>query len=675
MYLPKIWGNTRRLHRSVVLGGALGCACTTLPGREEIHTIGAHWASTACAPTSKVTYDLEALGDFPPTMDTSEFLEGEKRLVVPAATRSVSLSARDSFTDFLGLGLATDTADIDVALWPSGSACEVPVQNDDCGYPGAGQGYAIGVSADGRTLLVAGGDASRAGDDAARAAASGAVTVDLGTGKVRCIPASRGLQFGRAGATISTFGSKLLVAGGYDPIDGTSAPFFFAEVYDPETRAFDAAPVGIHARARHGAVTLASGEVLLVGGVDDRSRPLDSIDAIDPDSRGLRKGGVSLETARVDPVVLRLSDDRVFIGGGTDGGSPEKAVQGLEWLDATATARDRALDALACPGDQASTPATVTVKSAFAGMPGGAVLAVGGCDLPADGVTALDCSAHCEGDLGCPSSEVFWIDADANVTCCGGGRAACSGLPVPAIATPFDGPRLLAGEEGRPWLLDGAAGGRTLRRFDPWTAQFPISGTALNGAPAAVASADAGLFLFMDGCDATSPSDCVADLRGLRHGVRGPYTQAVAPLLLANTEGVALDRAPAPPPAPGAAPSRPSRDPTNGAVYLTPGAAMVLTDTTYADVHVVVHVTGGAPPLLRLGEASFGGKSCPWPVRAPQTPFDADLVRRGGRITLSIGTHSQSPCDGPANRVSIVVAADRAAVTVGSVTVARLDAN
>src|SRR5258708_22071167 len=91
MYLPKIWGNRRRLHRSVLLGGALGCACTTLPGREEIHAIGAHWASPLCAPDpkseSKVTFDLEALGDFPPSMDTSEFLDGEKTLVVPSATR------------------------------------------------------------------------------------------------------------------------------------------------------------------------------------------------------------------------------------------------------------------------------------------------------------------------------------------------------------------------------------------------------------------------------------------------------------------------------------------------------------------------------------------------------------------------------------------------------------
>src|SRR5215471_314473 len=106
MYLPKIWGNTRFLHRSVLVGGALGCACTTLPGGEETHIIAAHWASSECKGAAGSTgFDLEALGDFPPSSENYEHLEAAQDLLVPAASRSASLTASDGFANFSGLGL------------------------------------------------------------------------------------------------------------------------------------------------------------------------------------------------------------------------------------------------------------------------------------------------------------------------------------------------------------------------------------------------------------------------------------------------------------------------------------------------------------------------------------------------------------------------------------------
>src|SRR5689334_12445073 len=124
-YLPKSWGNTPRMHRSLLLAAALGCACTTLPGGEDVHLIRPHWAADSCVPvgTSR-SFDLEALGDFPPSNDTSEHLEGGEALFVPGATRGAVMRAYDGFTRYQGVGASLgQDRDIDVSLWPMASPC------------------------------------------------------------------------------------------------------------------------------------------------------------------------------------------------------------------------------------------------------------------------------------------------------------------------------------------------------------------------------------------------------------------------------------------------------------------------------------------------------------------------------------------------------------------------
>jgi hypothetical protein len=254
---------------------------------------------------------------------------------------------------------------------------------------------------------------------------------------------------------------------------------------------------------------------------------------------------------------------------------------------------------------------------------------------------------------------VFWIDRDGAVTCCGSGRSTCSGPPSKDPPPGFSSPRLIAGEEGRPWLLEGDDPNRTLRRFDPWTGQFPLAGIVTSGNFATTARADAGLFLSLDDCsDETHPEiPCTAALHGFRFGVRGQYTQAIAPLLLADTDGVAMDRALSPPPAAGAGASRPYRDSASGYLELTAGAEVFLTDTTYDGIDLVIPVHTGAPPLIHLGTTLFGGKACPWPLSSPQPPFDAELTRHGDAVTLSIQGHVNN-CDGPTGRVAIAVGTD-----------------
>ncbi|HEX4338230.1 MAG TPA: hypothetical protein VH062_20135 [Polyangiaceae bacterium] len=660
--MPKSWGNTRALHRTLLLGGALGCACTTVPGREETHTIGAHWASPLCRPkagaTNQLEFDLEALGDFPPSTDTHESLFTAQPLVVPPSTRGASVAASDGFSSFLGVGSAASDADIDVALWPDGAFCEIPLAQSGCDYLGGGTAYGVGVSSDGRTLLVVGGDVTLEGDpDRTRSVASSAAVLDLATAKVTCLPEGRGLQEGRAGATVTALGDELLVAGGVDPTekDGVVGS---AELFDPATHSF--APDAINlprGRARHGAVTLASNEVLLVGGVNQNGPIADrgTLDAIASKSPFHREGLAELPAARVDPVVLRLSDDRVFIAGGTDGTAAETPLQDLVWLDASAKSIDAELPALACPDEQSGPTVTTTVGSAFAAMPGGAVLAVGGCTLPLDG-TALKCDEHCDG-VGCPSSEVFFIDRDGSVTCCGAGRASCSGIaPTDEPPPAFDHPTLVPGEGGRPWLVEGTTS-RTLRPFDPWSGQFAVTSIGFDGNVATPVRADAGSFLFVDDCTA-APCDG-ASLHGFRFGLRGPYSQAIAPLLLADTIGVALDRPLSSAPAAGAAASQPYRAPSadgQQALFLTAGSELVLTDTTYQGFDLVIPVRSGRPPLVHLGERVFGDAKCPWPVTSPQPPFDAKVSRRGTTVTLSLGDRTDV-CDGPDGRVTLALAA------------------
>jgi hypothetical protein len=681
--LPKTCGNTRRIHRTLVLGGALACACTTVAGREETHIIGGHWASALCRPadTEKdlLAFELEALGDFPPSIDTHESLQGDGALVVPGTTRAAWLTANGPFSSFLGLGAAAQSGNIDVSLWPAGEFCELPVTASDCDYPGGGEGYAMGVSADGRTLLVAGGDAAREQDaEHTRNVASSAAVVDLATSRTSCLPRDAALQVARAGATVTPLGDALLVAGGYDPSSAGHAPVGSAETFDPTTRSFGADPISIPARAHHGAVALATGEVLLVGGLDEGGPIAEqTLAAVAAQSPRYRKSGFASISPRVDPVVLRLSDDRVFIAGGTDGNSPAAALPDLLWLDPSAHGVQHKLDALSCPDDAA----TVTVHSAFTAMPGGAVLGVGGCVVQS-GTTKESCADPCPDGSGCASNEIFWIDRDGNVACCGAGRSACGDAApdITAQPPPFHGPLLVGGEDGRPWLVDGPPTptpgeppptARTLRRFEPWSGQFALLTMTTDRPVSAAVRADAGLFIALDDCsNQEAPPSCSASVYGFRHGLRGPYTQAVAPLLLTDTEGTAPDRPTGSPPDPGAVAAGPWRDTKNGEVHITAGSALVLTDTTYADVDVVVHATAGAPPLFHLGSATFGKASCQWPLPAPQTPFDAELVRRGPTVTLTVKGRTRT-CAGPSGRAAISLSADHP-VTIASVAVTRI---
>src|SRR5262249_33208487 len=146
--------------------------------------------------------------------------------------------------------------------------------------------------------------------------------------------------------------------------------------------------------------------------------------------------------------------------------------------------------------------------------------------------------------------------------------------------------------------------------------------------------------------------------------------QAVTPLLLSGTDGVALDR----PVQDGvvAAEGGPaaSRDPSTGDVSLTEAATLVVTDATYADFSLTVHVGQGVAPVVRLGDAEFGARSCPWPA-APSAGAALELVRRGARITLGVGASSRE-CAGPPGRVPVALTAAGGVATIHSIEITRI---
>ena len=144
----------------------------------------------------------------------------------------------------------------------------------------------------------------------------------------------------------------------------------------------------------------------------------------------------TLSVGRRAPTALRLDDGRIFVAGGEDAdGSP---IGALEW-------RGPDTSPLPAPFD-GSISLPPRFDRAYATLPGGAVLAVGGCEERAP-EAGEDCTRDCQ--RGCPPRpaagradryDAFWIAADGVVT---------------ALSLPLGAghPHLLPGSDGSPWLV------------------------------------------------------------------------------------------------------------------------------------------------------------------------------------------------------------------------------
>jgi hypothetical protein len=168
------------------------------------------------------------------------------------------------------------------------------------------------------------------------------------------------LAVGRQGHTATLLSDgRVLIAGGcygYPAPSGHSS----VEAYDPATGRFSAVGALTAERYSHSATLLASGRVLVAGGVGNRQLELDSTELFDPTSNTFAAAG-SMSAPRAGHFATGLADGRVLILGGVA-------------ADTTADLYDPATGAFTLTGETAESHRYGTL-SAFKD---GRALAVGG---------------------------------------------------------------------------------------------------------------------------------------------------------------------------------------------------------------------------------------------------------------------------------------------------------
>jgi hypothetical protein len=598
--------------------------------------------------------ELFAQGDFEATNDAAEILplgRAGAALKFPPATQAVVARIADGVSAFTGYAERAGDAGLDLLLWPARRTCVIR----SAGYPGRHGGQGLGFAASSGRVLVAGGNDPLDSD-----ALVGWAALDTATGALDAASAdsadSDALAEPRAFASITELGSQLLVSGGEKPVQGVPErdiePYATAEIFDVE-RGFTGEQIALHsARTHHAALTLADGRTLLVGGrtkVGRTSIAQYQLEIIDPASKRASVGDAI--TARIDPTALRLSDDRIFVGGGTalDG---SLATPAGEWL--TPAARRDAT--------RSSLEVAPRFERAFVATAGGGVLAVGGCEdrPPASNDDAQACARCSRGCVPLEGFDAWWLDRDGVAT-----PVTLDGISAPR-------PRLLPGSDGSPWLVAAETDipdQLRLFRFNAWARRFEPAelpaGVRLPrpGMPAPLALApDA--FVWLD------ESDDAGELLGLRLGTRGRYAQDLA--LVLQSEPLDPDRPRH------LVPTGPLGDSAGYDGKLTlrdDGVSIQVADTDYADVTVRLKLAPltEAPPVVQLGTTALGGAACPWPT-GDGRGGDLDrptIVRRGRKAWLRFHGASGEPCAVEPGRLTLALTGGDAPSVVSELEIVR----
>jgi hypothetical protein len=551
---------------------ALLVSCSRDPAIVERQVIV--FSPRACPVSQSEAYSvIYAGGDFEPSVDkppvASVFLRetGHTMNELPKETRSLVVDVSQREIDWHGVAELPASGAVNVLVWPGGESCRLTrdvEQRTD---------FAFGVV--GQRFIVAGG---RSPDGAQ---VPHTFVGDLTTGIVEALPI--GLNTRRSSPSITPFGDDALVAGGHDPESGIGdvslRAIATAEVYVPKNGEFDQQRIDLsEPRTRHGAIVLASGETLLVGGRGPAG-PLRTMEIVDPATRRARTAGVALmRIAREKPTVLRLASGEILIAGGTDAAGNQ--VPTLEWFAPDAgSATKRPVDLVAGR------------ERAFVALEAGGALAV---IKPA---------------TDSPDFKTVWvISADGTLA---------PGLPVDPAT--LDAVRLFAGAEGAPALWTG----RRWMRWSPWFGGFEAIADAPDKGPAlgAIANGDSGLALWLDDRGAAG-----FNVTGFRFTARTRFGAVPKPLLTAisTTDQLAPDRLA------GIAGSSMHFDQERG-LLLGPGASAFLTDLTFGDFALSFDVTAGAPVVVvrpeRGDELEIGGLACAFAQAATKSLG----VRRHGR--------------------------------------------
>jgi hypothetical protein len=673
--LPKICGNIERVHVSAALIVWLLSGCSAPNGPEISVSLQAH-SLASCPLPDPALLDLAALGDFPISTQTSETLSVDAtgtKLSFPTGTLAVDATATADLAvePFIGYSERSQNR-FDFLLWPKATACELFRPSSTDSFPGKLGGEALGYSNSTGLVMIAG------SNDASSAAIVGALTFDTRTGDSHVVdPRIRAvLSEPRAFATVTDFAGKVLVAGGENPVHDASQPASelrgTAEIYDPTTQSFEQTLVDLpEPVTRHAATNLENGETLLLGGRDEAVDASAVVQVVSPERSTLLE---PLNVGRDLPSALRLDDGRIVVLGGTD--AQAQPIGALEW-------RDTDGGKLGAPWD-GSTSLPARFDRAFVGLPGGALLAVGGCEARAP-ASGENCATWC--NRGCPPSpdpttnqsyDAYWVAADGSV----------SPIDFPLTAPQ---PILIPGSDGRPWLvaadLDQAAqpipGSLALYRFDPWAKTFES------------VSVDLG---FQSGQDqsrviSTGPDTIVwlnvdgdgAVIQGARLGTRSAFVSDVA-LVGSDPEDVARP-----------AHLAPDRSPDGHVSYdgalqfeqLAAGATPTcvwIADAEYGDFSAKIEFSSASAPTVRLGpqtvltaDSPAQTSDCRFPVLGAAAAGKSviSVQRVGAHLTLS-SAPSSSSCNldaavGTARIPFGVCQSEAAHVTVTQISVKRGD--
>lgn len=324
---------------SAVIAG--GSACKRDPEIQERPVI-VHSLRACPVSQSEAFSVVYANGDFEPAGSAvaSVFLRevGKELSALPSGTRSliVDVSHPAKSIDWRGTAPVRAQGSVDVLVWPGGETCaftrNVESRSD------------VGFAVFGRHIMVAGAGKNGGG------ATPHTFVGDLSTGFMEKL--EFGLATRRARPTITAFRttpdqdpSPALVAGGEDPDFET--PISTAEIYTPKPGVegdlgdFERSRIELtEARKKHGAIVLVTGETLLVGGVGASGVALKTMEIVDPKTQRSRSNGVAyLDVPRSSPTVLRLASGEILVAGGV--GERNASVTTLEWFKPDATDHSR----------------------------------------------------------------------------------------------------------------------------------------------------------------------------------------------------------------------------------------------------------------------------------------------------------------------------------------------
>jgi hypothetical protein len=572
-----------------VVGVLVASACHKSPV-VTTRTVTA-FVPAACSADGGAYAEYFAYGDYDPPASpvTGLFLSavGAALPEIDDQARSLKMTASEGQRAWEGVGPVPSKGDVDVLLLPTLSSCALTQA------VGARTGSVM-APIGGDRVMIAGGTGSTV---------PSTYVARLDTGEVDSL-GTNDLQTPRTLTTVTAFGDGALVAGG---LSAANVVLQDAEVYSTASGGFVSPPIPLSGpRMQHGAVVLLSGQTLLVGGLSshDSTMVLASMELVDPVlGKSIPEGVGQLQQARRNPTVLRLASGEILVAGGIDAdGSP---AQTLEWFDADGKGSTSKQPQVLIQGPE----------SAFIALEGGGALAVVPPAMPTPGFLNV------------------WV-------------IGASGAPQAAVP--------IQGTLTTPVLFGGAGGAPVLWTGDRWLQWQPYAGSfgpiaVIDDVPAVIGVAtctpDPGLAMWLD------PTQ--QQLTLLRFDTRNAYTSLPGPLLVTGPEETSPDQ-----------PNAVTWDVDLGLTLPggTPGAAIFVTDRTYADVDISVDVNPG-PAFVALRDALGVEVDVPEACTTAGPSggaYTLQVQRRGASVTWSTDTGLTGTCGDLVNgdaRVSVGVRA------------------